>query len=250
MSTRQLRLQAASQRRELLLALQRQLSSWLQDWSVQPGLLRVQGAARLAEIPSTHRWLLASTANGRLWIAEPDSFSANLGAWLAATTASSVLGLSERVGARARNALLSSVLASPEPSFSVVPDTVQESGDFGYYCFEVETPDESIYLVMDWSLADRIALPPQQARQAVHKRESGLGDAVVRLNVLLDLGGATLAETSGLRVGDVLVSSTPLDSAFQLSHPDSRPIATGRLFTKDSLRAIQLEGNTAMRTSQ
>ena len=245
MSTRRIRLQAESQRRELLLALQRLLSSWLQDWSVHSDLLRVRTASRLADVPATHRWQIASTALGQLWMAGPSYLSDSLGAWLTAAAPGDSLGLAERVGIRAKVALLASLLAGPESALSIVDGPAPDNGGFECYCFEIETPGEALYLVLDWQLADRIALPPQASSQSVLPRESALDSARVRFDVMLDLGGASLAETNGLCVGDVLVSRTPLDAVFQLSHPDSRPIATGRLFKKDTSRAIRLEGTSA-----
>src|SRR5207342_3239143 len=86
-----------------------------------------------------------------------------------------------------------------------------------------------------WLPSQRPALSPLVAR------ETALAGEQVRLEVILDLGQASLADTHGLQVGDVLVSSTAIDSMFQLNHPDSRRLVNASLFRQGSQRALQID---------
>ena len=74
-----------------------------------------------------------------------------------------------------------------------------------------------------------------------------LGQESVQLEVSLDFGSAPLTETMGLLVGDILVSRTPIDSAFQVSLPGTAPLATARLYRQGPHRALQLDSATNLR---
>jgi hypothetical protein len=96
-------------------------------------------------------------------------------------------------------------------------------------------------LWLDLGLCEHWAPTRRAATVSLNARSAALGTETLSLDVVLDLGQSRLVDTHGLRVGDVLVSQTPLDSAFQLVHPDARRLANVRLYRQDRQRVLQLE---------
>jgi hypothetical protein len=251
MNHRRLRWRGAGQQRALLLELQKQLNAWLQGWSVDPELLSLKLVDAHSTLSSDRRWTHAKGSNGSAWLGAPVAMLEGFGGLLAKASSQDSLGLGSRVGERALRALLAQWLGGPSTDIVIVSDSAPGSEEmqarFGGFRFSLEGEGFSGTLIIDSELCDHWVPMKRPTMSALAARESALGHEEVVLQVTLDLGELSLADTHGLQVGDVLVSSTPLDSNFMLTHPDARQIAIGRLFRQGSQRALQINAANPMR---
>jgi hypothetical protein len=251
MKHRRLRWRGVGQQRALLLELQKQLGSWLQGWSVDPELLSLKFVEAQSGLSADRRWMQARGKNGSVWLGAPASMLDGFGGLLAKASPQDSLGLGSRLGERALRALLTQWLGGPAADLEIIADSAPGSEElqarFGGFRFVLEGQGFSSTVIVDSELCDFWVPGQKPVMPALAARDSVLGSENVTLDVRLDLGETSLADTHGLQVGDVLVSSTPLDSNFQLTHPDSRPIAIGRLFRLGAQRALQINSATPSR---
>jgi len=252
MEARRLRWRGASQHRSLLLELRRQLGDWLRAWSVDPELLSLQLGGPSAGLAADDlRWLCARGKTGTVWLGLPRSELSELGARLARVAPNDTLGLGPRLGERALRALLAQWLGGTSVEANALatesPSSDELESRFGGVQFRLKADDFGATVLIDSALCDHLAPVERKAMSALARRESALGHEAIVLDVTLPLGQASLADTHGLQVGDVLVSSTPLTSNFNLSHPDARALALGRLFRLGAQRALQLDTPTPKR---
>ena len=251
MKPRRLRWRGVGQQRALLLELQRQLSSWLQGWSVDPELLSIRFVEAQSAFSTDRRWMQARGKNGSAWLGAPVAMLDGLGGLLAKASAQDSLALGSRLGERALRALLTQWLGGPAADLELIADSAPGSEElqarFGGFRFVLEGQGFSATVIVDSELCDFWVPGKKPAMPALAARDSALGGEAVVLEVRLELGETSLADTHGLQVGDVLVSGTPLDSNFQLTHPDSRPIAIGRLFRVGTQRALQINSASPTR---
>ena len=251
MQVTRLRWHSPARQQDILLALQRELGAWLRDWSVDPDLLQL--CATNMSSPAAHelQWTSRQGTGGSVWLGAPAADWDALGGLLAKASTKDVLGLGTRLGQRAVSALLSQwgggIGASTErreaPSLQAVETRI------GALQFALHGTGFNARLVINGDLCDVLSPVPLRSLAALSRREAVVGVEPVILQVRLDLGRATLSDTAGLAVGDVLVSNTDIDSRFVLSHPDARPIATARLFRAGGQRAIQIHAASPTRTT-
>lgn len=251
MKPRRLRWRGVGQQRALLLELQRQLESWLQGWSVDPALLSLRFVELHSEVATDRRWMQARGRSGSVWLGAPASMLEALGGLLAKSSTQDSLGLGTRVGERALRALLTQCVGGAATDVEILSDSIPASEEmqarFGGFRFLLEGEGFAATLIIDSELCDHWVPAKKPTMAPLAARDSALGDESVLLEVRLELGQASLADTHGLQVGDVLVSSTSLDSSFQLTHPDARAIAVGRLFRLGSQRALQINAASPTR---
>jgi hypothetical protein len=249
MNPRRLRWRGAGQQRALLVELQKQLDLWLQGWSVDPLLLNLKLAEPHFAVSSDRRWMQARGKTGSAWFGAPAAMLDAMGGLLGNASTQDTLGLGSRVGARALRALLIHWVGAPAADVEIIEDSIPGSEEmqarFGGFRFVLEGGGFSATLIVDSELCDRWVPAKKTAMPALLARGAALGSEQVSLNVTLDLGTTSLADTHGLRVGDVLVSTTSIDSIFQITHPDQRPIAIGRLYRLGAQRALQIEAATS-----
>jgi hypothetical protein len=239
MNARRLRWRGPAQQQRVREELERQLALWLQGWSVDKGLLSlsVSDAGTLGE----YRWLRATSAGASAWIGMPSSALARLGARLAAVD--DTRGeLGERLGRRAMQSLLAAFVGNDAAATDDVAPTPEDlQARFGGMRFALQGRDVSASIVLDAVACDRIAPAAAAPKSpALTPRADALGREAVELQVRLALGEAPLADAHALRVGDVLVSGTRVDSLFELVHENSRPLASGHLRRHDRRLAFAL----------
>lgn len=253
MNPRRLRWRGASHQRALLLELQRQLGIWLQGWSVDAELLSLRLAEPQSVAAAEKRWLQVRRKSGSAWLGSPVSMLEGLGGLLAKASPQDGLGLGSRLGERALRALMTQLVGGPAADVEIIADSTpapeEMQARFGGFRFLLEGNGFAATLIVDSELCDHWVPAKLPAMPALAARDSALGREDVLLEVRLELGQTSLADTHGLQVGDVLVSSTPLDSSFQLTHPDSRPIAIGRLFKLGTQRALQINAAPTKRAT-
>lgn len=245
MSVRRLRWQGERRRQQLLEKLRGELAAWLQQWSVNPAALALAPfEADYAGPRAGWRWLVASGNGGELRVGAHASTLESFGALLAQATTSDPLALGRRVGERALRALLVQLAGGGNAihiEAGEAPSLRDQEARFGGLGLRLHGTGFEAALWLDCGLCDRW-LPPGPAKHpALATRDSALGRERVTLDVVLDLGETALAETQGLQVGDVLVSRTPLDSAFRLSGNGDRRVASVRLHRQGAQRALQIE---------
>ena len=246
MKVRRLRWQGASRQRALADRLRSELNAWLEGWSADPALLSLKLADANTTRPAVGaRWLRASGKPGALLIGARAAMFDGFGGLIAKAAADDTLGLGRRVGERALRALLAQ-FAGVTPNQLELQETTTPSGeelDARFIGCEllIEGRDFEARLIIDSELCEFWLPSKRPTLPALGARESALANEQVRLDVILDLGQASLADTHGLQVGDVLISSTPISSAFKIVHPDLRPLANALLFRRGTQRAVQIE---------
>jgi hypothetical protein len=245
MSVRRLRWQGERRRQQLLDRLRGELAAWLQQWSVNPtALALVVPDADGFRAGTGWRWIAASGVAGSVRFGAHPATSESLGALLAQASATDSLALGRRVGERALRALLSQ-LAGGGPAVDIAtcdePDEIEQEARFGGLGLRLHGTGFDALLWLDCALCEHWLPPMPTKAPALQSRESALGRERVTLDIVLDLGDATLADTRGLQVGDVLVSRAPLDSAFLLTSAGHRRLASVRLHRQGTLRALQIE---------
>ena len=239
MNARRLRWRGPAQQQRVRAELERQLAAWLQGWSVDARWLALATteAATLGEL----RWQHAQANGAHAWIGLPASAFARLGARLAAVDdARSDIG--ERLGRRALQALLVQWLGEGAACDESAPAPEDMQARFGGMRFQLQGRDFAASVVLDAGACDRlapVAAAPKSAPLA--SRADALGHEQVELQVRLGLGDAPLSDAHALRVGDVLVSGTRVDSLFELVHQDSRLLASGQLRRHDRRLAFALQ---------
>lgn len=255
MTVRRLRWQSASRQKALMGLLQQDLKAWLDGWSINPQLLSLRRAdAAVDDEPDAKwRWWRASGNSGSLWLGAHASQLDGLGAMLAGAALGDSLGLGQRIGERALRALLAQMAGGSGNDVTMqldeLPKATERDLRYGGCHFLLEGQGVEACLVLDHDLCE-VRLPtPKAVAMSLAPLASALGTELVRLDVLLDLGQASLAETQGLQVGDVLVSSTPLDSLFQLAQNDHRPLAGARLFRRGGMRVLHVDSLIPQRTT-
>jgi len=246
MKARRLRWQGVSRQRALVDRLRQELDTWLEGWSVDPALL----ALKLVDAPAPRpamggRWLRASGKTGALLIGARVSMFDGLGGMIAQSAHEDTLGLGKRIGERALRALLAQFVGVPANQLDV-QETPTPSGDdldprFIGGELVIEGTGFEARLIIDSALCEHWVPSKHPSSKPLALRETALAGEPVRLEVILDLGQASLADTHGLQVGDVLVSATSLASTFQLVQPNARPLANARLFYRGDRRALQLD---------
>ena len=244
MTTRRLRWRGPAQMQRIESELQRQLSAWLQGWSVEAQWLRLAADESSPVAAGPQRWLCARAGGNTAWIGAPAQQLARLGDRLAGVAVHERSDLGERIGRRALRALLAQwlgceaervVFAEEAPA----PEDLQAR--FGGARFQLQGQAFSALLVVDAGLCDLLAPTAAPKLPARASRAAALGEARVDFQVRLSLGETTLSEAHALQVGDVLVSGTRLDASFELVHPDARVVAEGRLRRNDGRLAFALQ---------
>jgi hypothetical protein len=118
---------------------------------------------------------------------------------------------------------------------------------FGCCVFALQGKGFDARFIVDNGLFEHWVPPHRPELPAVAPRETALSREHVLLDVILDFGGATLADAQHLQVGDVLVSSTPIDSLFHLVLPDSRRLIAANLVRRGDRRAVQIDASSTTR---
>lgn len=246
MHHRRLRWHSRRRQEALLTRLDNELNRWLDAWSVEPACLSLQPMAADAYKPATPiTWLRFNASNGVMYFGAPASHIEGLGGLLAKASNDDILHLGRRVGDRALKALASQWLDAGVPDLEVeeisAPSKEIFDSRFGAAFFSLKGSGFQAYVVFDSEVVDKLVPITVGNLEPLSARDSQLGNEKIELNVMLDLGAATLADTLGLRIGDVLLSGTSINSTFQLIHPDMRRLADVRLARKGMLRAIQVD---------
>jgi hypothetical protein len=242
MNIDRIRWQGASRQRQLLDRLQAELDLWAAEWSTHASSFAL---APVAGSPATGRWLRLAGKRGAVWLAGNEAQLRSFGAAIAAAEADDTLDWSGRIGRRALHALLARLLGVDAASHPLVdaiapPERTLEPR-YGMLLLRLTGPGLDACIALDGNACDAWLPPAAPAPLALAAVGDSFADATVVLDVVLPLGSASLADTHGLQVGDVLVSDVPLDTPFDLVHPDQRRIARARLCRRDDQLALVLE---------
>ena len=247
MVARRIRWLSASRLRGLQAVVSARLQAWHDDWSVTPEVFAVEPAALPAIQAAGWRWYRATGRHGLVVFGARVAHLDGLGARLAAAPAGDSLGLGQRIGRRAVQALLSAWLAEPGVEIVEVdtPGGVAWRSDAGGASFRITGDAFDARLLLDAAACDHWAPPLQPtALPVLHSRAVTTGAERVSLEVILALGDSALSETQGLQVGDVLVSKTPLTTPFDLFIPGASRVATARLQARAGHRALLIDSPT------
>lgn len=246
MKVRRLRWQGASRQQALAERLRQELTTWLQGWSVDPALLSLKTVDANTPRPAIGgRWLRATGTTGTLVIGSRAAMFDGFGGLIAKAEHEDTLELGRRIGTRALRALLAQFVGTTPNQLELQETTAPNGEDldprFVGCEFLLSGAEFEARLIADNELCEHWLPSKRLPSKPLVAREAALADEPVRLDVILDLGQASLADTHGLQVGDVLVSSTALDSLFQLAHPDTRRLANARLVRRGDQRALHLD---------
>jgi hypothetical protein len=246
MHFRRLRWHSRRRQETLCARIDQDLQRWLNAWSVEPNWLSVQSiSVEMYKTAAPLTWLRVSSAKGVLLIGVAEKQLNNLGGLLAKASSDDVLHLGKRIGDRALKALagywhgVAAIDLNVESCKS--PSNEIFLSQFGYGVFSLKGAGFSAFMVFDADLIDSLVPPISSILPPLELRESVLGNERITLNVSLDLGDTTLADTIGMQVGDVLVSSTSIHSMFGLVHPDQRHLAGVRLVRNGNQQAVLID---------
>lgn len=243
MLAQRLRWRSQSQQARLTDALRAPLDQWRAEWCTRSGTFRLD-RCDFHEVGDTPKWLVANSATGSAWLGFSASAPSDLGTVLLGVCSPDSLGLAGTIGRRAATALL--VAFAKAGSASVVdgdaPDEAVLASRHGGAWFQIEADGLSMKLVLNGDLVDRWLGTTLGTGIPLQGRDALLDTSTVDVSVSLALGDSSLDATRGLRVGDVLVSSTPLNAPFQLTVGDSAALALGHLCRHHHHRALKLEG--------
>lgn len=231
-------------RRQLLDVLQTQVRCWAEEWSVAPDAFKV-------ELPDDNRipngigwrWQRASGAAGALHLGLPLPMLDALGGLLAQAAVEDRLGLGRRVAERALRSLAARLVGNDTDALvaSEMPSASVREARFGGLCLHLAGKGFHAVLWLDSDVCDALYPPSHRDQGPLHQKAAALGPETMTLDVVVDLGSATVNDTSGLRVGEVLVSRTPLKSPFHLVAADGRRIACGSPCKNGNSLAVQIE---------
>lgn len=231
-------------RRQLLDVLQTQVRCWAEEWSIAPDGFKV-------ELPDDNRipngigwrWQRADSAAGALHLGLPLPILDALGGLLAQTAIEDRLGLGRRVAEHALQSLVARLAGDGTIVLvaSDMPSASAREARFGGLCIHLAGKGFHAVLWLDSGVCDALCPPPHRDQVPLHQKAAALGPETMTLDVVVDLGSATVNDTNGLRVGEVLVSRTPLKSLFHLVAPDGRRIACGSPCKNGDSLAVQIE---------
>lgn len=174
---------------------------------------------------------------------EPSAAAPLLGGALLGVASPDRLGLAASVGRRAVRALVAAwgqcAVAEVRDGDRPVDATVRARS--GAMHFLVKGGGASLALVLDGAMADHWLGPSESALGLLDPRDKAVAFASVEAHIELALGESRLDATRGLHVGDVLVSSTPLDAPFELRIGPSAALALGSLHRQQTTRAFVIE---------
>jgi len=242
MSIDRIRWQGQSRQRDLVARLQGELDTWAADWCVDAAVFTL---TCVDEGPVAGRWLRLAGKRGGAWLVGNDAQLRRFGAVVASAEADDTLDWSWRIGRRALHALLARLLGVDAASHPLVdaiaPPARELDPRHGAVLMRLAGPGLDACVVLDAAAIDAWLPTAPVAPVALAGFADSLAAATVTLEVVLPLGSASLAETHGLQVGDVLISDVPVDTLFDLVRPDRSRVARGRLCRRDTQLALCLE---------
>ena len=250
MRAERLRWRSEQQLERLLAALQCPLEQWQREWAMQPCVALVRSSEQIAD-PADGIWLRVSSKAGTAWLNLPDGSERNIGAGLLGVATADSLGLAEAVGRGAARALLASwCVASPaDVAVGEHPGGAVGRARAGGAIFQLEGVGSVMRLVLDAALVDHWLQLRPGAGVALEARGTAVADTPVDVRISVPLGESRLDAAKGLRVGDVLVSSAPLDTQFELLVGTSAALAHGSLCQRQNHRALKIEAAPSKSTS-
>lgn len=233
-----------ARRRKLLDALQTQVRLWSEEWSVAPDGFKIEpvDSDSLPSAAGWH-WRVAACPTGALHLGVRPHMLNALGGLLAHASVEDRLGLGRKVGESALQSLAARLVGDGSVGLVVgeMPSLKMSQARFGglYVNFVGRGFDALLWL--DSGLCDVLCPKPSSGQAPLDRKEAALGQEKMTLDVVIDLGSATVNDTSGLRVGEVLVSRTSLKNLFHLVTPDGKRIARGSPCRNGTSLALQIE---------
>ena len=113
--------------------------------------------------------------------------------------------------------------------------------ELGASRIRLQSGDFFLDMWLDRALADRLAPAAGPRTEVLVPRTSALDGATVSLRTELDLGTIALAHIRHLRPGDVIATSTPLDSYFDVvEFEKGTPLFAASLGAKGTHRAVRI----------
>lgn len=133
-----------------------------------------------------------------------------------------------------------SATALVEVAIDALPASMTRA-ELGSSRIRLRSEDFFLDVWLDRALADRLAPAAGSRTEALVPRTSALDGATVSLRTELDLGTIALASIRHLRPGDVIATSTPLDSHFDLvEFEKGTPLFAASLGAKGTHRAVRI----------
>lgn len=246
MRSTRIRWLSTDRRHQLLAVLQQHARQWSEEWSVAPDgfSIELMESDHVWEIASWY-WGAAVCPTGTLYLGMPRESLATLGALLAQASVGRELGLGQRIAERAIQSLARRLLSDAStclwPSDS--PSAKEREKRFGGLGVRLRGAGFNAFLWLDGQVCEFLCptSTPVQELGALHRFDAALGSEPITLNVTVDFGPATIADTRGLEVGEVLVSQTPLQGLFKLTAPDGCEVARASLYRIGGRRVVRIE---------
>lgn len=244
MRPRRIRWLSTDRRHQLLSVLQQHVRKWSEEWSVAPDgfSIELMESDHVWEITSWC-WGAAVCRTGTLYFGAPKASLGALGGLLAQASIGDDLGLGQRVAERSIQALVSRLMADPSACLwpGDPPTAKEREKRFGGLSVRLRGVGFNAAIWLDSQVCESLCPTPAQDLGPLQRIESALRTEAITLDVVVDFGPATIAETQGLQVGEVLVSRTPLQGLFKLTAPDGTHVARASLFRAGASRAVRIE---------
>lgn len=244
MRPKRIRWLSNDRRHQLLGMLQQHVRKWAEEWSVVADgfSIEIMESEHVWDI-TTWSWSSAVTPAGTIYLGAPHDALRTLGGHLAQASVGNDLGLGQRISERALRALMVRLLGDASACLwpGDPPSTKEREKRFGGLSVRLRGLGFNAALWLDSRACDVLCPEPWKDFGALNRIESALGSERLTLDVALSFGPATVEDTRGLRVGEVLVSRTPLDGLFKIATSDGKQIARASLFRAGASRAVRIE---------
>lgn len=224
--------------------LQTDLDHWTREWSANGSVLSIEKCVTALENSNNISWLCMELSNRSITVGFARGTFAKLAEQLVKATSSCASGLPERIGEKALHALCAQWLGEDIQRIkcqSIRPPKSQAIDyQFGNTALILTGSGLCIALLVPLDFVDHFFQRNPSNKVAITSTKDAIAQEQLGLKVVLDLGAASVSNAYNLKVGDVIVSNTPLNSNFHLQSLEGREIAEVKLHRNNSKRSIKI----------
>lgn len=221
------------------------LGCWSSDWSAPGNILQILNAEDAPTFQSDLEWIRISAADRALTLGMDAGFRERFGILLAGASSGCNSGIAARVGNRAILALCAAWLDEDikrikcEIITRVNPALLDAR--YGNVALVLTSAGVELQVICHLQLIDYYFPKTAPSVLQLIKPLMAASEESVPMQVMIDLGSVPLAMAVDLKVGDVLVSGTCIDSDMTLTtFFGGERLAAVSLHRKDSIRTIQI----------
>lgn len=239
------RWQGRSRTEQLRTVVASRSGQWRTGWLEQDGpeILVTVVPATEASDERSGPWYALETTVGTLRIDARSLDPERLGRILAGVAEGSDAGLAEAIGRRALSDLIRSIGGGTEcdqiTKLDIAPGRDVTAPHCGVVHLRWSMADITMDVFVDAALCDAWAPTVRDGGPVLASLRGSILLAQVELDVVLDLGAASIGDTLTLRPGDVIRTSAPVSALVHAKLGDSRSVFVAKLVADGRHRALQ-----------